>query len=304
LAPVAILLIPNTAWGAAEEQPATHFRVDVDLVAVTFNVTDHEGKYVKGLQAGDIRVTEDGILEKIAAFAEGAKPAVGVGEKPFEAFAGTNVFVLFDTSNCMYEGFAYASDAIADFLRHLDQANSVAVYTFSRNLFRAAPLTKNRDQAILGLRNAVAGDDTALYNTLLLTLRDAAKIGGRKAVIVFSNGPDNASVIAPDDVRVVAEDEGIPIYVISTNDARRDAISAAVFQRLTSRTGGGLYWARTWQEQAKAFHAISEDIGSSYTAAYYPAPNPNIGFRTIKVEIVSGKRYVVRARRGYRPQRP
>ena len=74
----------------------------------------------------------------------------------------------------------------------------------------------------LGLRKAVAGDDSALYNALLLTLRDAAKVPGRKVVIVFSNGPDNASMVAPDDVRAVAEDEGIPIYVISTNEVNKD----------------------------------------------------------------------------------
>ena len=68
----------------------------------------------------------------------------------------------------------------------------------------------------------MAGDDTALYNALLLTLRDAAKVPGRKVVIVFSNGPDNASMVAPDDVRAVAEDEGIPIYVISTSEVNKD----------------------------------------------------------------------------------
>jgi hypothetical protein len=94
----------------------------------------------------------------------------------------------------------------------------------------------------------VAGDDTALYNALLLTLRDAAKVPGRKVVIVFSNGPDNASMVAPDDVRAVAEDEGIPIYVISTNEVNKDPISSGVFRRLATGTGGKAYWAKTWQK--------------------------------------------------------
>jgi hypothetical protein len=59
------------------------------------------------------------------------------GWKRPDAFVGTNVFVLFDTSNYMYRGFVYASDAIADFVRGLDRADSVAVYTYSRNLSRA-----------------------------------------------------------------------------------------------------------------------------------------------------------------------
>jgi len=295
------MVVANAVSLWPEEQAPTHFHVNVDMVVLTFSVTDREGRYISGLQPGDIRLTEDGIIQTIATFAEGTKPPVRLASTT-GSFSGTNVFVLFDTSNCMYKGFAYASDAIADFVRHLGSADSVAVYTFSRNLFRAAPLTKDHNQAIFGLRNAVAGDDTALYNTLLLTLRDAAKIAGRKAVVVFSNGPDNASVIAPDDVRAVAEDEGIPIYVISTDDGSKDAISAAVFQRITTRTGGRLYWAQTWQEENKAFAAISQDIGSSYIVAYYPAPNPNHRFRTIKVEIVSGDKYVVRARPGYRPR--
>jgi VWFA-related protein len=204
----------------------------------------------------------------------------------------------------MYRGFVYAEDAIADFVRGLDRADSVAVYTFSRNLSRASLLTRDRGSAITGLRTSVAGDDTALYNALLLTLRDAAKVPGRKVVIVFSNGPDNGSMIAPDDVRAVAEDEGIPIYVISTNEVNKDSISSGVFKRITSRTGGKAYWAKTWQKQVEAFENIREDLGNSYTVTYYPAANPNEGFRRIQVELSNdpGKRLRVRARPGYRPR--
>ena len=211
------------------------------MVVLSFQVTDSKGHYINGLKPGDFRIYEDGILQKISTFAEGAKaPVAGCGRRHHasaarsqkgraarawtapDAFVGTNVFVLFDTSNFMYRGFVYAEDAIADFVRGLDRADSVAVYTFSRNLSRAASLTRDHSDAISGLRKSVAGDDTALYNGLLLTLRDAAKVPGRKVVIVFSNGPDNASMVAPDDVRAVAEDEGIPIYVISTNEVNKD----------------------------------------------------------------------------------
>ena len=236
--------------------------------------------------------------------AGGAELDINPSEVRSDSFVGTNVFVLFDTSNYMYRGFVYASDAIADFVRGLDKADSVAVYTFSRNLSRPAPLTHDRNDAIFGLRKAVAGDDAALYNGLLLTLRDASKVPGRKVIIVFSNGPDNASLIAPDDVRAVAEDDGIPIYVISTNDVSKDPTSSNVFKRISTRTGGKAYFAKTWQKQVEAFESIREDLGNSYTITYYPQPNPNEGFRKINVEIVTdvGKKYRVRARPGYRPQ--
>ncbi len=306
------------------QEKSTVFKSKVDLVVLTFTVTDSKNHYITSLKPTDIKITEDGIVQKLSTFAEGSKPPMEVmadgslrplakgeempGGKPGldspDAFVGTNVFVLFDTSNFMYKQFVYAEDAIADFVRGLDRADSVAVYTFSRNLSRAAPLTRDRANAIVGLRKAVAGDDTALYNGLLLALRDAAKIPGRKVVIVFSNGPDNASMVAPDDVRAVAEDEGIPIYVISTNDVNKDSISSSVFRRITSRTGGKAYWAKTWQKQVEAFENIREDLGNLYTVTYYPAANPNEAFRKIGVDITSdpGKKYRVHARPGYRPK--
>jgi VWFA-related protein len=310
----------------AQERPGTVFRVKVDMVVLSFTVTDSKGRYITALKPGDFRILEDNIPQKIGTFAEGSKPAMLVLEdgstrplvaavKPGEetaragldrpdAFVGTNVFILFDTSNYMYRGFVYASDAIADFVRGLDRADSVAVYTFSRNLSRAALLTRDRGEAIFGLRKAVAGDDAALYNTLLLTLHDAGKVPGRKVIIVFSNGPDNASMVAPDDVRAVAEDEGIPIYVISTSEVNKDPISAGVFKRITQRTGGQAFFAKTWQKQVEAFESIREALGNSYTITYYPAPNPNEGFRRISVEIPSdvGKKLRIRARPGYRPR--
>ncbi len=313
----------GTAALRAQDSQRPVFRVKVDMVVLSFQVTDSRNHYINGLKPSDFRIYEDGILQKIATFAEGAKAPVQVADdgstRPLvdakkgalpgmdrpDAFVGTNVFILFDTSNFMYRGFVYAEDAIADFVRGLDRADSVAIYTFSRNLYRAASLTREHGDAISGLRNAVAGDDTALYNALLLTLRDAAKVPGRKVVIVFSNGPDNASMVAPDDVRAVAEDEGIPIYVISTAEVNKDPVSTAVFRRIAQRTGGKAYHAKTWQKQVEAFEDIREDLGNSYTITYYPQPNPNESFRKIMVEIVSdpGHKYRVHSRPGYRPSR-
>src|SRR3978361_1184033 len=146
-------------WLYAQELPTPVFKTKVDLVVLSFTVTDNKGKYVNGLKPADFKVFEDGIPQKLATFAEGSKPpqqiladgsmrpllpgsaeAQKVGEARAtaggDAFVGTNVFVLFDTSNFMYRGFVYAEDAIADFVRGLDRTDSVAVYTFSRNLSR------------------------------------------------------------------------------------------------------------------------------------------------------------------------
>jgi len=286
----------------AQETASPRYQVDVNLVAVTFTVTDSTGRPVHGLKAADVSVSEDGMRQRIAAFVEGSSAAVtGLPAIP----PGTAVFILFDTSNHMYTNIPYVCDAIADFLRHFDPADAVAIYTFSRNLSRAVPLTSDRLVARAGLAQRVSvGDDTALFNCLLLTLRDAAKVTGRKAIVVFSNGPDNSSMLSPEDVGTVAVDEGIPVYIISTLDPAKDCLTAKALERLTARTGGQLYLARKWQSQTQALSAIREQIGASYTAFYYPAANPNNVFRHITVDVVQSgrKTYTVRARNGYQPR--
>jgi VWFA-related protein len=271
---------------------------------LTFSVTDAKGGSVRGLQPSDVRVLEDGVPQKLASFAEGNKPVIQMLSGT-QISAGTNVFILFDTSDRMYRTLPYVCDSIRDFLRHLSPADAVAIYTFSRNLSRAVPLTNDHDLARAGLaQNVSAGEETALLNCLLLTIRDAAKIPGRKVVVVFSNGPDDRSMVSPEDVGRVAEDEGIPVYVISTLDAEKNQLMGRTLKRLAERTGGKLYLTRNWESQGRAFALVHADITSSYTVSYYPSPNPNQGFRTIKVEVVSprGKNDRIRARTGYQPQ--
>src|SRR5581483_1159370 len=244
---------------AAQEEDQPAFRVTVNMVQLNVAVTDNKGNYVSNLRPEDFVVTEDGIAEKIATFGEGDSPVRRVGElaslngSPADPakdaptdlpasgnvgslnslLAGSNVFVLFDTSNYMYRGFVYAQDAIADFVRSLESVNRISFYSYSRDLSRAMALTSDRSAVLSAVRTTVAGDDAALYNCLLLTLKDAAQYIGRKVVVVFSNGSDNVSVVPPEDVAELAQSAGIVIYMVSTQQAQLDPVSTAVFERMT-----------------------------------------------------------------------
>jgi VWFA-related protein len=218
--------------------------------------------------------------------------------------AGADVFILFDTSNYMYRGFVFAQDAIAEFVRSLDGPDRVAFYSYSRDLSRATTLTADRSQVLHGVRSTVAGDDAALYNALLMTVRDAGQNTGRKVIVVFSNGPDNFSMVPPEDVAELAQSKGIPIYMISTREAKLEPISSTVFKRMSAATGGEAYFAKTWKQQQKAFASIRSDLAHLYSLSYYPQANPNRGWRAITVKL-TGERargLRVRTRNGYRPQ--
>jgi Ca-activated chloride channel family protein len=318
---VAAVIAGSILWVQAQEKEP-NIRVKVELVQLNVAVMDRKGNYITGLNPSDFVVTEDGIRQKIATFGEGNEATRSLiapppeaekktGDEAAEASAsglraamtGANVFVLFDTSNYMYRGFVFAQDAIADFVRSLEGPDRIAFYSYSRDLSRAAQLTGDRSQVLRGVRSTVAGDDAALYNALLLTVKDAGQLSGRKVVVVFSNGPDNSSMVPPEDVAELAQSKGIPIYMISTRDAKLEPVSATVFQRMAAATGGEAFFAKTWRDQQRAFAAIRNDLAHLYTISYYPLPNPNHGWRAITVKIPGerGKTVRIRTRDGYRP---
>ena len=170
---------------AAQDDP-THLRVNVVLVQLNVAVTDEKGNYVTGLRPENFEISEDGVRQKIATFGEGDSPARKVEDLasnnpaakdppanlPADSssdlpsngtlgslnstLAGSNVFVLFDTSNYMYRGFVFAQDAIADFVRSLENVNRVSFYSYSRDLTRDASLTANRSDIQRAVRTVTA----------------------------------------------------------------------------------------------------------------------------------------------------
>ncbi len=235
---------------------------------------------------------------------EPGAPELAADQGQFQAstVAGANVFILFDTSNYMYRGFVFAQDAIADFIRSLEGVSKVALYSYSRDLSRVSTLTPDRSQVLRGVRSTVAGDDAALYNCLLMTVKDAAQLTGRKAIVVFSNGPDNASLVPPEDVAELAQSTGTIIYMISTRQAEEEPVSTAVFERMSKATGGKAYFSKDWKDEKQAFASIRDDLAHLYALSYYPQPNSNHGWRSITVKLVGKdlQKYHIRTRDGYR----
>jgi hypothetical protein len=110
--------------------------------------------------------------------------------------------------------------------------------------------------------------------------------------------------VPPEDVAEFAQSSGVSIYMISTQEARLEPVSTAVFDRMTAATGGKAYFARNWRDEHRAFASIRDDLAHLYSFSYYPKANPNNGWRAVTVRLLGDhlKKYKVRTRNGYRPQ--
>src|SRR5919204_3647552 len=67
-----VSVAPETRTAAQETEP--RIQVVVNLVQLNVAVTDAKGNYITGLRPQDFSITEDGIPERIATFAEGNEP--------------------------------------------------------------------------------------------------------------------------------------------------------------------------------------------------------------------------------------
>jgi hypothetical protein len=92
--------------------------------------------------------------------------------------------------------------------------------------------------------------------------------------------------------------------MISTQQAKLEPVSTAVFERMTAATGGKAYFAKSWKDERRAFASVQDDLAHLYLLSYYPKANPNAGWRAITVKLVGEKaqKYKVRTRNGYRLQ--
>ena len=71
-----VLTLGSGRSGTMNGQDSSDFRVVVSMVQLNVAVTDKNGNYITGLHPEDFVISEDGIAEKMATFAE-----AGVSEK-------------------------------------------------------------------------------------------------------------------------------------------------------------------------------------------------------------------------------
>jgi Ca-activated chloride channel family protein len=105
--------------------------------------------------------------------------------------------------------------------------------------------------------------------------------------------------VNPDDVARVAEEEGIPVYIIATkvsNNASENAFSV-----LADSSGGKLFLAPNQPSQMQAFRSITEDIKHTYTLTYRSSATGISGWRHIQLEVLGddAKDFKVTSRTGY-----
>jgi Ca-activated chloride channel family protein len=277
------------ASGGTETAPAAGgdlvFQARGRVVEVYATVTDNRGRYVDNLNAGQFTILEESEARPVSAF---------------ESYmAGVSVALVFDTTGSMESTLPRLKSAALQLLDELRPVDSAAVYTFNDTVTALLPFTEDKEAAKRAILKLHAYGVTALYEALVRVNHDLAARPGKKVIVVFTDGADNASMVSSDLAIERAKERGIPIYTIAQGEALSHPELVAELNHISRSTGGTPFLIRSMSDMAEVFAKISQDLKHGYLVVFRPSPGENRVWRKIEVVLSGSKGLQVRAREGY-----
>lgn len=261
------------------------FKADGRVVEVYTTVTDSRGRYVDDLSAGQFSVLEQGTAKPVFAFEDHN--------------AAVSVALVFDTTGSMVNTLPLLKAAAMQLVDDLRPIDSVAVYSFSESVNENQPFTTDKDAAKRAILKTHAAGNTALYDALVRVNRDLSSRGGKKVVIVFTDGSDNASMLTSSVSIERAKSRGIPIYTIAEGEALGQQELIGQLGRISQATGGSQFLIHRLSDIAPVFEKVSQELMHGYLVAFQPSPGDNHEWRQIEVVLGGTKGLQIRAREGF-----
>jgi Ca-activated chloride channel family protein len=295
---IILTVVLGTGGARAQEQaaPAATFKSSIDMVRIAAVVRDSKGRFVRDLTARDFEVVDGGQTRPISDLQQD--------------LAGISVAVLFDVSGSMEGHLPNAREAAWHVLSWLDSLrDEAAVYTFDTHLDERVPFTMGLRTLPESMKQVVPFGATSLHDAVALTARRVGeREGRRRAVVVLTDGADNASRLKPEDVSAIASAIDVPVYIFgivpsidnptaenSTHSVESSAFAGPLAE-LAAWTGGHVFVASTPGQRSIAARQIIDELRHQYVIAFESSGKP--GWHPLVVR-ARNRDLVVRARSGY-----
>jgi Ca-activated chloride channel homolog len=267
--------------------------VTANLVLLPVSVTDARGTFVAGLKRQDFHVYEDRQIQELTVFEEGDIP-VTVG-------------LVVDHSRSMGPKLREVAAAVYSFAHSSNPRDEMFVVDFNDDvlieLMEGKAFSSDPKELEKALKALTARGRTALYDAVSEGLNHI-KYGhlGKKALILISDGGDNASHVKYSQVLAQARQSQTLIYAIGLVGADDKEENPGLLRRLCRDTGGVAYFPREGESVAKVSAEIARDLREQYALGYAPQNMERVdAFRKIEVKVSAQGRgsLRVRTRQGY-----
>lgn len=286
-------------------------RLGTDLVNLLFSAVDRNNRSISDIRQDEVTVFEDGRPQQIFTFKR-------------ETTLPINIAILMDLSGSQEYTFPQEKLAAGEFLRSIIRPgkDSASILTFQDDVDLVQGLTSRLDtlqRAFDEIQYArrfgpstTRRQATALYDAVYITAdevlgrshdrRSASEDAStRRAIILLTDGVDNASVRKIDETIDRAWRSGVIIYSVGIGDRFRfEGIREDVLRKMSEETGGRAYFPRGPDDLLENFRQIENELRSQYLVAYQPSDPARDGrFRRIEVRVAGRGDARLIHRRGY-----
>ncbi len=278
--------VSNAPAPKEDDQPATTFKVNVNLVSLYFTAKNQNGELVPHLTGQDCKVSEDKVPQKL---------------KSFQAFTNQplTLGLLLDTSGSQQRVLPLEQQFGSEFLdRVLKRQDEAFLVSFDVNIdllqdFTNSPheLERAMDKAQINIGGGSYGvpgigggpvptsgtpKGTLLYDAVYQTSNDKLSVQtGRKAIIILTDGEDQGSSVKIADAIEAAQKANVIVYVILIAD--RGFYNGFGYggdfamKRMATETGGRLIdVGNNGKKLEAAFQQIEDELRTQYIATYTP----------------------------------
>lgn len=287
--------VPSPA-GTPEEVGTGPIRVKTDLVTLTLTVTDPYNRYVSGLGKNAFSISDNGQPQDITFFSDSDAP-ISVG-------------IVFDISGSMSgEKIAKAQKALERFISTSHPSDEYFLIAFNNRAQLLMDRTRDGEALVRKLTLVQPKSNTALYDAVYLGVERVTRGSHQKrALMIISDGQDNASRYNFGEVRRLMKESDVTTYAVGILDkgdigGPLGMQGQAFLDELTSVTGGKAFYPQSDVEMDEIFERIALELRHQYTIGYTPKDfKPDGKWRKVKVKVKPPRglpRLTVRTRDGY-----
>lgn len=271
-------------------------KIPTDLVTLTLTVTDIYGRYVSGLTKEAFTVWDNNEEQEITFFSDADAP-VSLG-------------ILFDVSDSMSgEKIRKAQKALERFINTSHPSDEYFLIAFNNRAQLLMDRTRDGEAVLKKLTLVDPRNNTALYDATYLGIEKVTRgAHQKKAMLIISDGQDNASRYNFGEVRRLLKESDVVVYAVGILDGSDSSSitgmqGQAFLDELTGVTGGKAFYPQTNVEMDEIFERIALELRHQYSVGYTPKNfQPDGKYHKVKVKVKPPRglpRLTIRSREGY-----
>jgi VWFA-related protein len=284
-----------------QEVPTYTEEAGTEYVLLPVLVFDKKGRFVDGLQKKDFRVRVD---------------TTPVEVDTFERDDGAPVSMAFlvDTSGSMELAgkLDHAKKAIRSIVQARLPGDDFALFAFSEGKVEmVADFASNSARLFKALDELEAGGQTALFDAVAATPRLLKGKNAKRAILLFTDGVDNASKLDPTQMAEILQQVSTPVYAFGMKNVMYDLLSESQrrelfvdnLKMLAASSGGKMYLVGD-EDLAPLARNVNSEVRKQYILGFSPSGRGELKYRVVFVSVSKKGNWIVRTRRGYRGTAP